>query len=308
MNEAELYKRYRPSSLDEVLGQDRAVSILKTWAKKKATPHMVLLTGPSGCGKTTVARILKKTLRCEDGDFQEINCADFRGIDMVRDIRRQISLAPLYGGESRIWLIDEAHKLSNDAQNAMLKMLEDTPDHAYFILCTTDPGKLLKTLITRGAEIRLGALSDEAMKKVLANVLEKEDKEVSTKVWKKIIELAEGSARKALVLLHQVLDLEDEEDQIDALEKTTTSRQSIELARALLNGRPWAEVAPIIKGLDDEPESIRHLILGYAASVVLGGGKMAPNAIRMIDCFRDHFFDSKRAGLVYACWSMYQQD
>ena len=308
MNEAELYKRYRPSSLDEVLGQDRAVSILKTWAKKKSTPHMVLLTGPSGCGKTTVARILKKILKCEDGDFQEINCADFRGIDMVRDIRRQISLAPLYGGESRIWLIDEAHKLSNDAQNAMLKMLEDTPDHAYFILCTTDPGKLLKTLITRGAEIRLGALSDEAMKKVLANVLEKEDKEVSTKVWRKIVELAEGSARKALVLLHQVLDLEDEEDQIDALEKTTTSKQSIELARALLNGKPWAEVAPIIKGLDDEPESIRHLVLGYATSVVLGGGKMAPNAVRMLECFRDNFFDSKRAGLVLACWSMYQQD
>src|SRR5690606_3369465 len=107
-------------------------------------PHAMLFTGPSGCGKTTLARILRVKLRCSDNDFQEINAADFRGIDSIRSMRQQVGAAPL-GGDSRIWLIDEAHSMTADAQNAFLKLLEDTPRHVYFFLATTDPQKLKKT-------------------------------------------------------------------------------------------------------------------------------------------------------------------
>src|SRR5688572_25883760 len=140
----ELYKKFRPKTLKGVVGQEGAVSSLQSMIDKGRLPHTILFSGPSGCGKTTIARILKGILECSDLDFFEINCADFKGIDMVRDIRRYVGIPPLHG-KSRVWLIDEAHQLTKDAQNAFLKLLEDTPKHAYFMLATTDPQKLLPT-------------------------------------------------------------------------------------------------------------------------------------------------------------------
>lgn len=301
----ELYKRYRPKSLDLVFGQDAAVVSLKRMIEKGRIPHAVLLTGPSGCGKTTVARILKKHLNCGDADFQEINAADFKGIDTVREIRRAVNLAPI-DGDCRIWLIDEAHKMTNDAQNSLLKMLEDNPDHAYFILCTTDPRKLLPTILTRCSEVRLQALSDKDMEQVLARVISKEGFKVSDDVLAKIREAADGSARKALVVLEQIADLETEEEQIAAVQATSINvEQAIALPRALINPTvQWAQVAAILKELKDEPEGIRYLVLSYARSVLLGGGRMADRAFIIIDIFSRNFYDSKQAGLAAACWEV----
>src|SRR5678816_4466960 len=112
----ELYKRIRPKRLKDLIGQDGAVKSIEKLLASSKMPHALLLTGPSGCGKTTIARILKAHLHCSDQDFFERNCADFRSVDDIREIRRHLDLRPL-GGESRIWLIDECHKLTNDAQN-----------------------------------------------------------------------------------------------------------------------------------------------------------------------------------------------
>ena len=132
----ELYKKHRPSYLEDVFGQPEAVKVLGSMIEKDDLPHSILFTGPSGVGKTTLARILKEELECHANDFKEINCADFRGIDTIRDIRNNMNRQSLMGGPL-IWLIDEAHKLTNDAQTAFLKMLEDTPKHVYFFLATT---------------------------------------------------------------------------------------------------------------------------------------------------------------------------
>ena len=150
----ELYKKHRPKNLKRVFGQSVAIGTLKPLIEAKQVPHSLLLTGPSGCGKTTLARILVKELKCAKADFMEVNCADFRGIDTVRDIRTRMMQAPI-GGDCRVWLIDEAHMLTSAAQTAFLKMLEDTPDHIYFFLATTHPQKLLKTIKTRCTEIKL---------------------------------------------------------------------------------------------------------------------------------------------------------
>lgn len=300
----ELYKKHRPTSLKQISGQSTAVEMLSSFLKKRKVPHSILFSGPSGCGKTTLARILKDKLDCGDIDFSEINCADFRGIDMVREIRQTMHLSPI-NGSVRMWLIDECHKLSNDAQNAFLKLLEDTPSHVYFVLCTTDPGKLLKTIITRCTEIRVSPLTHIEMKGLLQDIAGKEGFTISDEVYERIVEVSEGSARKGIVLLEQVAGLDTDEARINAILAQDVKVQAIALARAMIKPKiSWNEIAGIIKGIEEEPEKIRRLILSYASSVCLSGGPLASKAAKILACFRDHWYDCGQPGLVLACWEV----
>ncbi|HUU89546.1 MAG TPA: AAA family ATPase [Candidatus Glassbacteria bacterium] len=303
----ELYKKYRPKTLDQVIGQDACVRSLQTMIKKKTIPHTILFSGPSGCGKTTLARILRKELKCSKTDFSEMNCADVRGIDEVRKIRRVMHLAPI-GGDVRIWLVDEAHKLTNDAQNAFLKMLEDTPDHVYFMLATTDPNKLKNTIRTRSSEVKVKNLNAADMTSLLNDICKKEKKKTPNKVIVKIVEIAEGSARKALVLLHQVIDMDSTEDMLDTIEKTTHEVAVFALAKILMNPHvKWKPVAKILLDLkeqDTDAEGIRYMVMGYAQSALLKNWGSPDRAYNILESFRDHFYDSKFAGVTAACYEV----
>lgn len=301
----ELYKKYRPKSFKTVVGQNHTLKSLEKMVETKKVPHALLFTGPSGCGKTTLARIVANELGCGKHDTYEVNCADFRGIDMVRDIRNNMKQAPL-NGECRVWIIDEAHKLTGDSQNAFLKILEDTPRHVYFMLATTDPQKLLKTVRTRCTEIAVKSLTDADVRVLVERVAKKENITLSDAVVKSIIRNSEGSARKALVFLHQIADLEDEDQQINSIESATLEKQSHHIARALMNPRAkWPEIAKILKESDiEDPEQARWMILGYAKSVLLNGGNLSNRAFIIIDMFKDPFYDSKAAGLAYACYAV----
>ena len=300
----ELYRKHRPKTFKTVVGQPDAVRVLKIMCETQRVPHALLFTGPSGCGKTTLARILKAKLECSDIDFQEINAADTRGIDMVREIRTRMSLAPV-NGKCRIWLIDESHKLTNDAQNSLLKALEDTPKHVYFMLATTDPGKLLKTIITRCTEIKVKEMSPVALRELIKDICTRESLKISEEVEEKIIECALGSARLALVLLNKIVGIEDEADQLDAIERNAENKEAIEIARCLMNPRAqWHEMAKILKSCEAEPESVRWLVLAYMTNVMLGGGKGAARAFLAIEEFRDNFYETKKAGLVRACYAV----
>ena len=305
MKANELYKKYRPKKLETMIGQDTTVLMLNQMLKQNRLPHTLLLIGPSGCGKTTLARILRRKLDCGKLDFREVNCADFRGIEMVRDIRSHLQQAPI-DGSCRVWLIDEAHKLSNDAQNAFLKMLEDTPNHVYFMLATTDPQKLLPTIRTRCTEAVVKRLSTSNMQKLIGRVCNKEKVKIPEEVIEEIIESSEGSPRKALVLLNQIMSLEDKESMLENIKATTMEIQAIIIARALLNPRvKWHEMAKIIRETaGEEAEQIRWMVLGYTNKVLLSGGKLSGRAYIIIDTFRDNFYDSKLAGLSAACYEV----
>jgi len=303
---SEFYLKYRPKLFKQVVGQDAAVASLQKLLKNKERfPHALLFTGPSGCGKTTLARILQHKLSCGDSDFFEVNCADFNGINTVRDIRSRMKLSPM-NGLCRIWLIDEAHQLTGDAQDALLKMLEDTPSHVYFMLATTNPGKLKETVVNRCNEVRVKALPPKHMEQLLQEVCQKEKIKILETVRDAIVEAAAGSARKALVFLNQVSLLETEDEQLEVVHAGGSKKPMIDLARAMLNPQSkWAVIANLLRIIDDEPEQIRRMLLGYMSSVVLGGGKLAARAYFIGQVMRDHFYDCGRPGLILSCYEIY---
>lgn len=300
----ELYKKHRPKAFKTVVGQPEAVKVLQEMVANNRVPHTLCFTGDSGCGKTTLARIVADKLECGKDDLVEVNCADFNGIEMVRDIRARMNLMPIRG-KVRVWIIDEAHQLTSAAQNAFLKILEDTPTHVYFMLATTDPQKLLPTIRTRCTEVKVKSLSPAAARTLVQSTLQKENVKMSDDVVDKLVEHAEGSARKVLVLLNQVIGLETDDERIEAIQSSDHKAKAVELARLLLNHRvQWVECAKVLKGLEEDPESLRRMVLGYCNAVMINSPKMAPRCFLVIDCFSRNFFDSGKAGLSAACYDV----
>ena len=299
----ELYKKYRPKTFKDIVGQEQTVSILTSMGKKGKIPHFIMFTGESGCGKTTLARILKDKLKCSDRDFKELNAADFRGIDMVRDIRRTINLSPL-SGSVRIWLLDEGHQTSKDAQSALLKLLEDTPQHVYFFIATTHPEKLLPTVRSRATELKVNPLSDNEMEGLVKKVAEAEGITLNQDVVDKIVKHAGGSPRKGLVILDTVIEETDPEKQQELIQKNDFEAAAIDLARALIKAKPsWFDVKKILKNLKDDPEGVRRLVLSYCSTILLGDNKnIAGKAYNVMDAFRENFFNTGFPGLVLACF------
>lgn len=306
-----LYNKHRPLKLDGVVGQDKAVNAIRKALVAGTLPHSILLNGPTGTGKTTLMRIIRRALKCGDRDYKEINTADFRGIDTIRDIRQNLHLQPW--GASKVIGIDECHMLSKDAQNAILKMLEDTPDHAYFVLGTTDPQKLLPAILGRCTEYKLRTLDEDEILVVLSTVCEREQFEVSQDILQEIAESSGGSARKALVILEAVAKEEGDEAQQQAIQITTVNKDlAFKLGYALMWGKGgWNEIAGLLREMKDEdPEGVRYVVLGFARNQLVGKEGKAPEprnmtrAASVINFFGTNFYDSKQAGLAFACFNV----
>lgn len=297
-----LYHKHRPKTLEEMAGNRDTVESLSTVLAGDDPPHAFLLTGPSGTGKTTAARIISSRLGCEELDFREVDSADFRGVDTIRDIRRNSKLKPM-AGKVRVWLLDECHQLTKDAQNALLKALEDPPGHAYFLLATTDPEKLLPTIRTRCMEFSFSPLPERLMKRLLTKVAEAEGKELPEEVAQQIALDSLGSARQALMVLEAVISLPKEEMLRAASRQAEKLNQCIELCRTLIKGGSWAAVSGILKGLQrEDPEKTRRAVMGYCRAVLLGSATCEPKAALILTTFSgSNLYDSGFDGLVGLC-------
>lgn len=304
----ELYRLERPASLDAVVGNSSTVLSIRGLIAKKAFPHSILLHGPSGCGKTTLARIIRTELGCADMDCTEVDSGTFRGIDTARALRESTLYSP-QGGDCLVIIIDEAHKLTNEAQNALLKVLEDTPSHVYFMLLTTDPNKLIKALQTRLTPFQVNPLSDlEIARDILWPVITKRKLPVDKTVAKSIAMMCQGSPRAALVALQRVAALPKEQQAKAAEEAILAVDKAGNLARLLLDGKGWKEIALFLKATEEEPERLRRGVLGYITAVAVNSGNPALAAkCYSIGCsFEKPYYDTDRAGLFLSCYDAWK--
>ena len=302
-----LYLKYRPNSLDEVIGNEEVVQVLRSQLAKGAKQPItrsLLFHGPTGCGKTTLGRIVAQELGAKGSDIREIDSADFRGIDTVREIRKQSTYMPLEG-PCRVWILDEVHKMTGDAQSALLKALEDTPPHIYYILCTTDPQKLLPTIRGRCSPYQVRLLTDKEMKTLLRRVVKAENESIPKEIYDQITQDSLGHPRNALQILGQVLSVEDEAKRLKVAKRAAETRsKTIELCRALVQGDSWKKVSGILKGLkEEEPEQIRRAVLGYCQAILLNGdANPNPMAAAVMEEFIEPFYNTGFPGLTFACY------
>lgn len=300
-----LYNKYRPKSFDEMIGNQIAIkAIQKTLGKT----HVYLLSGPPGTGKTTSARIIAKELESDGMDIREINSANSRGIDTAREITQAIKLLPI-ASKCIVYILDEAHRWTADFSNAMLKVLEDTPNHVYFILCTTESNKIIKAIKSRTTEIQFINLKNTEIVLLLKKVCKNEKLNISLEVLEEISNTCEGSPRNALVLLEKVLGIENEEEALKIIKNGIVDENDteiIELARGLINEKNgWSVISKILKRLSengklDNPENVRYIVLGYMNSILLSG-KLNNRAVAALEAFSEPTYNTGKNGITLAC-------
>jgi DNA polymerase-3 subunit gamma/tau len=298
-----LYQKIRPAEWSEVLGQNHAVNAIQRLLAGEF-PSFVLLGGPSGVGKTTIARLIRKDLNVSDTDFVEINAGTDGGVDDVRNIKRYTNSLAL-GGNYRMWLIDEAHKLTPQAQNAFLKETEDAHDHVKFIFCSTEPDKLIRPLQTRATRFDLKPLSREDIKRVIRTACGEEIDIPNVKVMDAIAENCQGSAREALVMLEQADAATNLEEMLEIVSRTGEEKVSENFCQILLK-ETWHHAAKAIKDGDLDPEKTRRGVLGYMSSVLLNNPKNA-RAARALKCYQ-FLFQNGKADLILATWEFFNAD
>lgn len=284
MEKMELYRKYRPETLDDMVGNEATIKAVKKELENGS--HVFLMTGPAGTGKTTLARIIAKEVGADDLGIHEINSAENRGIDTAREIMEQMRYLPSTG-KANVWILDEIHQQTNASQNALLKPLEDTPEHVYFFLCTTNPEKLIKPLVSRCSVVTMQPLKDSEMAFLLKRTSKAEGRKITKEVGEKIIEIAQGGSRKALKTLAKVLYLDDVDEQLEVLKKETVSDDidTKELCQACMKNTSLTNLFSILKNIDlSEPERVRQAVMGYMNSVLLNG-KISQEIVATLQAF-----------------------
>lgn len=206
-----LYLKYRPQSLEEIVGQKELVDVLKNSAKTGNISHAYLFSGGRGTGKTTTARAFAKELEIHKEDILELDAASNNTVDDIEEIMKSVYTLP-YFSKYKMYILDEVHMLSKTAANAFLKTLEEPPQHVIFVLCTTDPEKLLETILSRCTKFSLKSPNQEVLVKFLEVVSEKEGVKVGKGIDKEAINLValsgDGSYRDSLSNLQKVFSFD----------------------------------------------------------------------------------------------------
>lgn len=204
MNEQVLYRKYRPASFKDVLGQDHIIKVLEGALKQGNIAHAYLFAGSRGTGKTSVARILAKAIGVSDNDLHEIDAASNRGIDDVRQLRESVQNLP-FESEKKVYIIDEVHMLTKEAFNALLKTLEEPPKHVIFMLATTELEKLPDTIVSRCQTFHFKKPSQKILKALMLDVAKKEGVKLDGAAAELIALLGDGSFRDTHGVLQKVL-------------------------------------------------------------------------------------------------------
>ena len=203
MQEA-LYRKYRPSSLEELVGQADAVQLIREQIKNGNLSHAYLFSGPRGVGKTSLARIIATTIGCDPVfDITEIDAASHNKVDDVRELNDSVNFIASSPGKKRVFILDEVHMLSNAASNAFLKTLEEPPEHVIFILATTEPERVIETIRSRTTQIAFKRIKNADIITSLEKISKAEKINLSKDVLEYIANQSDGSLRDAINLFEQ---------------------------------------------------------------------------------------------------------
>ena len=250
MSYTALYRVWRPGRFSEVVGQSHISQTLKNAILRKRVSHAYLFAGPRGTGKTSLAKIMGKAVNCLDlqegepcnkclncqainegsfMDYFEIDAASNRGIDEIREMREKVKFAPSQG-RTKVYVIDEVHMLTNEAFNALLKTLEEPPEHVIFILATTEPQKIPLTILSRCQRYDFKKIHEEGIKERLQEIIEAEKITVENTALDLIIRKAEGGMRDAISILDQGLSAsENNQISLSEIEKVLGTLNSYQL-------------------------------------------------------------------------------
>lgn len=297
--EGELHLKYRPRNFDEFIGSEAVKeSILSSLHRT----HTYLLSGLRGTGKTTLARLIAYELQIADWDIIEMDAADRTGVDDARKLKSTVVFAPMQG-KNKIYIIDEVHRLSPQAQDSLLKVLEEPPEHVYFVLCTTEVNKLLKTIRSRAKEYELKPLGRKNTEKLIDWICRDEELQIDSQLKKAIVNCCEGIPREIVISLDKVRDVEDVDRALELIQSVSEKAEVIELFRELVKGGSWNTVRGLLANIEEEPEQIRRALLGYLNKVLLNSesGK-AKRIADMILLFGSNFYDGGKAELSACCY------
>ena len=255
-----MYRKWRPKSFDEISGQDHISTTLKQAIIQQRISHSYLFCGPRGTGKTTTARVLSKAINClaiEGGnpcnkctmcsssnegkflDIIELDAASNRGIDEIRSIKEKINFLPSEGTK-KVYIIDEAHMLTDQASNAFLKTLEEPPSHVTFILCTTEPQKILPTILSRCQRYDFRKISHPLIVQRLNSIIESEGIVAENASLEVIAQSCDGSLRDAETILEQMI----------VSTNGNLKRQDVENFIGISNPSRWVDLVSLILNQD----------------------------------------------------------
>ena len=277
-----LYRKYRPIDFSDVVGQDIIVKTLLNSLKLGNINHAYLFTGPRGTGKTSIAKILAKSVNCEnlvDGvacnkcvnctqnidknhvDVIEIDAASNNGVDEIRELRNKVNLVPSLG-KYKIYIIDEVHMLTTGAFNALLKTLEEPPKHAIFILATTEPQKIPLTILSRCQRFDFKKISNNYIFKRLKDICDKESIKITDDSIREIARLADGGMRDSLSILDQVSSFTQNEitvEDVHLINGTLTQEELSKFTIEILNKNVY-EVLTKIDNFDETGKNFTKIL------------------------------------------------
>ncbi len=317
-------RKWRPQTFDDVVGQDHVVRTLRNAISRGRIAHAYLFVGPRGTGKTSTARIFAKALNCTGGpkadfdvndpaclaiangshlDVIEIDGASNNGVDQVRDLRDTVQYAPAQG-KFKIYIIDEVHMLSAAAFNALLKTLEEPPSHVKFVFATTDPQKVLPTIISRCQRFDLKPIPPELIVERLQKIADSEKIKITPAALASIARMADGGMRDAQSVLDQMISFcggEITEPDVLDVYGLVSAEKIAELAAALAAGDDRRIVAivddcdsngrDLVRLLSDLQAQVRTVLLDAIAqggrSAALGEPMTTEQLTRLLDGLRE---------------------